>query len=237
MDRAWLASQLTAGRSLESIAREVGRHPSTVAHWARKYGLTSTHAPRHARRGGIERELLTEIVACRLSIRDMADVLGRSPATIRRWLSRYQITTPASDRRRAGTRAATQGVSEPHLPCAVHGVTRHVPRGDGAFRCTRCRSKHVAERRRRVKRQLVLEAGGQCALCGYDRCPAALQFHHIDPEAKRFAISRSGVTRAIAKARDEAAKCVLLCANCHAEAESGFAQLPLRSADRPVYPG
>jgi hypothetical protein len=44
------------------------------------------------------------------------------------------------------------------------------------------------------------------------------------------------VTRALAKAREEAAKCVLLCANCHAEVEAGIAQLPLRSADRPVYP-
>jgi IS30 family transposase len=31
MDRAWLASQLDAGRSIESIAREVGKHPSTVS--------------------------------------------------------------------------------------------------------------------------------------------------------------------------------------------------------------
>ena len=73
-------------------------------------------------------------------------------------------------------------------------------------------------------------------LCGYDRCDAALQFHHVDRATKRFALSREGVTRSLAKAREEAAKCVLLCANCHAEVEGGFAQLPLRSGDRPVYP-
>jgi hypothetical protein len=27
MDRDWLEAQLTAGRSIESIAREVGKHP------------------------------------------------------------------------------------------------------------------------------------------------------------------------------------------------------------------
>src|SRR5689334_9610070 len=126
----------------------------------------------------IDRELLAEIVACRLPVRDMADVMDRSPATIRYWLARHEITPPASARRRPGARAT---------------------------------STHP----------------GKCALCGYDRCLSALQFHHVDPGAKGFAISRGGVARAIAKARAEAAECVLLCANCHAEVESGFAQLPL----------
>ena len=77
----------------------------------------------------------------------------------------------------------------------------------------------------------MLEAGGRCELCGYDRCLAALQFHHVDPATKRFALSQEGVSRSLSTARAEAAKCVLLCANCHAEVESGFAQLPLRSDD------
>ena len=38
MDAAWLAEQLEAGRSIESIARETGRDPSTVAYWVNKYG-------------------------------------------------------------------------------------------------------------------------------------------------------------------------------------------------------
>ena len=77
MEREWLADRLEAGASIEAIAREVDRDPSTVSYWARKHGLTSAHAERHAARGPIERELLTEIVACDLSVRDMADVLGR----------------------------------------------------------------------------------------------------------------------------------------------------------------
>jgi hypothetical protein len=190
-----------------------------------------SHAARHAARGPIERELLAEIVACRLSIRDMADVFDRSPSTIRRWLAKHGITPAASARRGAGAVASAAQTTTPDLPCPTHGVTRHVPRADGSFRCARCRSEQVAARRRRVKRQLVDEAGGCCALCGYDACVAALQFHHVDPGAKSFAISRAGVTRALSKAREEAAKCVLLCANCHAEVEAGLAQLPLRSDD------
>lgn len=73
-------------------------------------------------------------------------------------------------------------------------------------------------------------------LCGYSRFDAALQFHHVDPAAKSFALSREGVTRSLAKARQEAEKCVLLCANCHAEVEGGFVELPLRSARGSIYP-
>ena len=84
-----------------------------------------------------------------------------------------------------------------------------------------CAQQRVAERRRRVKQILVEEAGGCCAECGYDRCCAALQFHHVDPSRKSFALSREGVTRSLDRAREEARKCVLLCANCHAEVEGG----------------
>jgi hypothetical protein len=86
-------------------------------------------------------------------------------------------------------------------------MTPHVPRSDGSFRCARCRSEQVAERRRRLKRQLIDEAGGACTLCGYNRCAAALQFHHRDPATKSFALGRQGVTRSLARARAEVRKC------------------------------
>lgn len=37
MDPAWLADQLAAGRSIESLARETGRSPSSVAYWVTKH--------------------------------------------------------------------------------------------------------------------------------------------------------------------------------------------------------
>jgi cytochrome c553 len=70
-----------------------------------------------------------------------------------------------------------------------------------------------------VKRILVAEAGGCCAVCGYDRCVVNLHFHHVDPTTKSFALSvASG--KGLAKLRAEAKKCVLVCANCHGEIES-----------------
>ena len=63
-------------------------------------------------------------------------------------------------------------------------------------------------------------------ICGYRRCVAALEFHHVDRRTKLFALSRQGVTRSIADARAEAKKCVLLCGNCHAEVENGVTTIP-----------
>jgi hypothetical protein len=73
-----------------------------------------------------------------------------------------------------------------------------------------------------VKEILVSEAGGKCRLCGYSRSLAALHFHHLDPGGKRFSLGREGITRSLAEMREEAEKCVLLCANCHAEVEAGI---------------
>jgi hypothetical protein len=131
VEREWLAERLEAGASIEAIAREVHRHPSSVAYWVHKHGLSSSHTERHAARGPIDRELLTEIVRCELSIRDMADVLERSPTTVRHWLRRHGLESGPTRRRAAVAAADRDGIGELELPCDRHGPTRHVRRLDG----------------------------------------------------------------------------------------------------------
>lgn len=53
--------------------------------------------------------------------------------------------------------------------------------------------------------------------CGYNKCEAALQFHHRNPEEKSFGIAAKGEARSWVKTVKELDKCDLLCANCHAE--------------------
>jgi transposase len=232
MDREWLASQLSAGRSIESIAREVGRAPSTVAYWVNKHGLSSRHATRHAPRGGIERAELEALVADGASLRAIAAELGTSYTTVRHWLRRYGLATPRGRRLAASEPARGAGAAEAVLECPHHGATAHIRRATGGFRCLACRSEAVSRRRRAVKDTLVAEAGGACALCGYNRYPGALQFHHRDRAAKSFALAGAGIARSLDRSRAEAAKCVLLCANCHAEVEGGVATIaPAGPAD------
>lgn len=110
--------------------------------------------------------------------------------------------------------------------CRTHGETPFVVEGRGYYRCMQCRTQRVVEWRRRKKLQLIEEAGGSCVLCGYDRFPRALHFHHLDPATKSFGLGERGCARSIERLRAEAEKCVLLCSNCHAEVEGGLTACP-----------
>jgi transposase len=235
MDKDRLAGRLAAGDSIEAIARDVGRHPSTVAYWVGKFGLRSGHADRHAARGGLDREVLVPLVEEGLTIRAIATKLGVSGATVRHWLGVHGLQTRRATNGqavRASRRAEADRVT---ADCPTHGTTTFVGSAEGGWRCIACRAERVSERRRTIKTTLVAEAGGACVLCGYDRCPRALGFHHLDPSTKEFGLAFGGMSRSLARARAEATKCVLLCSNCHMEVEAGLTSVPLVASgdDRP----
>ncbi|HEX8086762.1 MAG TPA: helix-turn-helix domain-containing protein [Solirubrobacteraceae bacterium] len=224
MDREALAGWIEEGLSLDEIGRRTGRHPSTVSYWLRKHGLEPANRDRHAARGGIARETLERLVERHLTVREIASEVQRSAATVRHWLRRYDLRTTREARLRA--KRATPIGGRFVAVCSKHGEREFVVRRDNTSQCVRCRAEAVARRRRRVKALLVAEAGGACALCGYDRCIAALQFHHRDPATKRLEIAGRGTALSLRTLREEARKCVLLCGNCHAEVEAGVARLP-----------
>ncbi len=171
-----------------------------------------------AARGSLGREALERLIAEDLTVRAIAARTGRSFTTVRYWLGRYGLRTTEAARRRVPAAGVVGS-------CESHGETRTVRVG-GRDVCARCRADAVSAWRRRAKQQLVDEAGGACALCGYGRCVRALQFHHVDPAAKSFGLASRGLSRSIERLREEATKCVLLCANCHVEVEAGIATLP-----------
>lgn len=63
-------------------------------------------------------------------------------------------------------------------------------------------------------------------LCGYDKCNAALVFHHLDRTIKTFGLSTKGVIRSWDSMKHELDKRVLICANCHREVEAGVRSVP-----------
>lgn len=65
--------------------------------------------------------------------------------------------------------------------------------------------------------QLKIEMGAKCSVCGYDKNLAALHFHHKNPNEKSFTIGMCVTKKGILSIRNEAKKCILLCANCHAD--------------------
>ena len=85
--------------------------------------------------------------------------------------------------------------------------------------------KAVAKRRRKIKLLSIEYKGGKCQVCGYNKYSGALDLHHISKD-KSFSIGDKGYTRSWEKVKQELDKCILVCANCHREIESGVTQLP-----------
>lgn len=85
------------------------------------------------------------------------------------------------------------------------------------FCCRKCAIKAgVDKRRRKLKVMAIEHNGGKCQHCGYNKCIAALEFHHRNPTQKDFGLS-NGNTYSWEKIKNEIEKCDLLCANCHRE--------------------
>jgi len=66
------------------------------------------------------------------------------------------------------------------------------------------------------KLELVNSIGGVCSKCGYNKNLAALHFHHL--KDKKFGIDIRKISNTkMLTLKEEVVKCILLCANCHAE--------------------
>jgi 5-methylcytosine-specific restriction endonuclease McrA len=60
-------------------------------------------------------------------------------------------------------------------------------------------------------------------LCNYNKCHAALEFHHKNPKEKEFNISKySGNNNITYEMALELTRVILLCSNCHRETHMGL---------------
>ena len=82
---------------------------------------------------------------------------------------------------------------------------------------SREKQKEKARRHEQKRREQLFalydEIKTPCAKCGESRL-YVVEFHHIDPNEKEHTISQM---RNLDAVREEAKKCICLCANCHAE--------------------
>lgn len=83
--------------------------------------------------------------------------------------------------------------------------------------CKECTAKNLNKRSRTLKEKCVQYKGGCCQTCGYNKCNAALDFHHINPDEKDFNISAALGRKFDDEIKNELDKCIILCANCHRE--------------------
>ncbi len=93
---------------------------------------------------------------------------------------------------------------------------------------SQCKSCWATARRQRVERTIHLALGEKCWKCGYGDWTklGMLDFHHIDPTDKSFAVNNATIScRKWSSVVEEVKKCALLCCRCHREYEHGHISL------------
>jgi hypothetical protein len=135
--------------------------------------------------------------------------------------------------------------------CKHHGEVEFKPNGINKktgklqYRCSICkkrwnnksyqyntdyhknRQKEFKKKRKKqwieyLESMIVLE----CQECGYNKCFAALDFHHVDNNKKENSISKIICLNSFTDKNkkiliEEIRKCVILCSNCHRETHFG----------------
>lgn len=151
----------------------------------------------------MERDTLENFVNLGYSSYTIAKITGKSQTTIRYWLDKHSL------RRKIV------------FKCGNCGETNPEKFFKGRYtQCKKCRRSGQNNLTQRHKKTLVEYKGGKCEICGYDKCLAALDFHHINPKEKdpNWKKMRAWTPERVKKEVD---KCQLVCRNCHSEIHYG----------------
>jgi len=79
--------------------------------------------------------------------------------------------------------------------------------------------KHNKKRYKEAQKIMAHLKINGCAICGYNKCNACLDFHHVNPEDKKFQVNIRGLGLKDNRIITELNKCILLCNRCHKEIE------------------
>lgn len=129
----------------------------------------------------------------------LANYFNVSTGTITYWLTKFKLSTINKKNNKKHSYSNNFGLTEKEYKKLIN-------------------SELISKKRKEFKLYAISYLGGKCEKCGYNKCVAALEFHHLDPKEKEFALSDY---RKLFKEKvlinKELDKCMLLCANCHRE--------------------
>lgn len=157
----------------------------------------------------MEKQILIDLIEQKLSTYKMAEKLNCSQTNVRHWLRKYNLRTNISN----------------NVECTV--CKKQLQGNQMKFCSNICKQKanynntNTYHRQTRValerKQYLIDLRGGGCEKCGYNKCTAALDFHH-NSGIKNFTLdSRKLSNTTMKRILEEFNYCKILCANCHRE--------------------
>lgn len=156
----------------------------------------------------MEKEILIQYINQGLSTWKIAKLLNITQPSVRYWLKKYDLKTRITmcnnnDQKFCPKCKNIKDKSE------FYNYTK------SSSYCKSCILQNTIAKRKCTKQKAVDLLGGECSKCGYKKCLAALEFHHLDPSKKD--INYYSLKHNFNKITLELDKCVLLCANCHRE--------------------
>lgn len=168
----------------------------------------------------MEEKYLKECIDKDMSIQQIANEINKGATTVRYWLKKFELKTNHKSFIDGGSK--TEYGDEKECPCCrkskkIEDFYDRRGKKGGSVYCIECSNNESRERGRIFKKKCVDYKGGCCEKCGYDKYVGALQFHHLDPKEKDFALSRVKSHKFDKKIKEELDKCTLVCANCHFE--------------------
>lgn len=111
---------------------------------------------------------LEKLISLGFSTRKIAKELNKSQASIKYWLLKFNLKTQKTF----------------NELCKICGSKKEKIYSNKRSICVDCINKESVKRFQNNKKQQVEYKGGKCEKCGYDKCMAALAFHHLDPKEK-----------------------------------------------------
>jgi len=154
-----------------------------------EYNIDISHFYRG--KGLVTKGGLEKLIDDGLTQEQIAKYFSLSETTIRYWLKKYQLYRC----NKCGTLDKVLFYKSVHTTC----------------------KKCMRRRKKGYKIEAVEYKGGKCIKCGYNKCLAALDFHHRDPLEKDPDWRNLLRKRSLESIKSELDKCDLLCKNCHTE--------------------
>ena len=83
--------------------------------------------------------------------------------------------------------------------------------------CRVCNKRKWRAIEKQQRFDTVNSFGGKCSICGYDKCRAALHFHHLDKSEKYKWNVKGDKGSSLREIKAHPERFQLLCSNCHIE--------------------
>lgn len=218
---------ISKGYTSKQIAESIGQSTSTVKRNLISLGLKTLHKRETLT---LRRDILEKYIESDHSTYEIADILKCSQSSVKHWLKKFGLKTHPKwqlDRDRI-----KEEIESGFKTCPKCDIKKPIDQDNfyikknGKFHhwCRNCNDKISLEKQTERKQMCVDYKGGKCIKCGYNKYIGSLDFHHVNPNEKKFNISNLR-TYSFDVLKSELDKCVLLCRNCHGELHGGVISL------------